>query len=88
MVAKLLSVEELFAKKSLQEYLKKMETEYSQSLRVVNSSVTEEQFSEDEVRTKRTKMSLLDPLIQSIKELDSKQKELAETNTLLKGESQ
>ncbi|XP_076598398.1 peptide chain release factor 1-like, mitochondrial [Chaetodon auriga] len=86
MAAKLLSVDELFAKKSLQEYLKKMETEYSECFRAVSSSMAEEQFSEDEVRTKRTRLSLLAPLIQTIRELDSKQKELAETNTLLKDE--
>lgn len=84
MVTKLLSVDELFAKRSLQEYLKKMETEYSECLTAVNSNMTEE----DEVRAKRTKVSLLAPLIQSIRELDSKQKELAETDTLLKGESE
>ncbi|XP_031171788.1 peptide chain release factor 1-like, mitochondrial [Sander lucioperca] len=86
MVAKLLSVDELFAKRSLQEYLKKMETEYSECLRAVNSSVTEELYSEDELRVKRTKVSLLAPLIQSIRELDTKQKEMAETETLLKDE--
>lgn len=87
MVAKLLSVDELFAKRSLQEYLKKMETEYSECLRAVNSSEVEEQCSEDELRAKRTKVSLLAPLIQSIRELDTKQKEIAETETLLKGET-
>ncbi|XP_044070979.1 peptide chain release factor 1-like, mitochondrial [Siniperca chuatsi] len=86
MVAKLLSVDELFAKRSLQEYLKKMETEYSECLRAVNNSVTEEQCSEDELKAKRTKVSLLAPLIQSIRELDTKQKEIAETETLLKDE--
>ncbi|XP_034753471.1 peptide chain release factor 1-like, mitochondrial [Etheostoma cragini] len=86
MVAKLLSVDELFAKRSLQEYLKKMETEYSDCLRAVNSNVTEEQFGEDDLRVKRTKVSLLAPLIQCIRELDTKQKEMAETETLLKDE--
>ncbi|XP_070772411.1 peptide chain release factor 1-like, mitochondrial [Enoplosus armatus] len=86
MVAKLLSVDELFAKRSLQEYLKKMEAEYSECLRAVNSSVMEEQCSEEELRAKRTKVSLLDPLIQSIRELDTKQKEIAETEALLKDE--
>lgn len=85
MVAKLLSVDELFAKRSLQGYLKKMETEYSECLRVVNSIGTEEQFSEDELRAKRTKVSLLAPLVHSIRELETKQKEVAETETLLKG---
>lgn len=87
MVAKILSVEELFAKRSLQEYLKKMETEYSECLRAVNSSVMEEQCSVDELKAKRTKVSLLAPLIQSIRALDTKQKEMAETEALLKGET-
>lgn len=87
MLAKLLSVDELFARRSLQEYLKKIESEYSECLRAVNSSVTEERCSEDELRAKRTKLSRLAPLIQSIRELDTKQKEIAETETLLKGET-
>ncbi|XP_030296965.1 peptide chain release factor 1-like, mitochondrial [Sparus aurata] len=86
MVAKLLSAEELFAMRSLQGYLKKMEMEYSECLRAVNSSETEEQFSEDELRAKRTKVSLLAPLIQSIRELEAKQKEVTETETLMKDE--
>lgn len=86
MVAKLLSVNELFEKKSLQEYLKKIEAEYSDCLKMVNNSVPEEQCSGDELRAKRTKVSQLGPLIQSIRELDAKQKEFAETEMLLKGE--
>ncbi|XP_070697193.1 peptide chain release factor 1-like, mitochondrial [Pempheris klunzingeri] len=86
MVAKLLSVDELFATRSLQEYLKKMETEYSECLSAVNSGVMEEQCGKDEVNAKRSKLSLLAPLIQTIKELDTKQKEIAETETLLKDE--
>ncbi|XP_075902285.1 peptide chain release factor 1-like, mitochondrial [Nelusetta ayraudi] len=86
MVAKLLTADELFAKTSLKEYLKKMETEYSDCLRVVNSSGTEEQCTEEELRAKRTKLSLLAPLIQSIRQLDTKQRDMAETVTLLKDE--
>lgn len=86
MVAKLQSVDELFARRSLQEYLKKMETEYSECLREDNSSATEEQCSEDKLRTKRTKVSLLAPLIHTIRELEKKQKEIAETEMLLKDE--
>ncbi len=86
MVAKLLSAEELFTKRSLQEHLKKMEAEYRECLRAVNSSVTEEQCGEGELRAKRTKVSLLALLIQSIRELDAKQQEKTETETLLKGE--
>lgn len=84
--AKLLSVDEFFAKKSLQEYLKKMETEYNECLRVVNSSEAAEQYSEDELRAKRTRVSLLGPLVQSIKELNTKQTEISETEALLKDE--
>ena len=87
LVAKLLSVDELFARRSLQEHLKKMEAEYSECLRAVNGGAAEEQCSEDELRAKRSKVPLLAPLIQSIRELDTKHKEIAETETLLKGET-
>lgn len=86
LMEKLLSVEELFDRRSLQEHLKKLELEYSECLQAVSGSVTEEQSSEDELRAKRTKVSRLAPLIQSIRELDNKQKELSETEMLLKGE--
>ncbi|KAG8000258.1 Peptide chain release factor 1-like [Nibea albiflora] len=86
MVGKLLSVDELFAMRSLQEYLKKTETEYDECLRTVNSDATEEQCNEDELRAMRTRASLLAPLIHSIRELNAKQKEFAETETLLKDE--
>lgn len=87
MVAKLLTADELFAKTSLREYLKKMENEYSDCLQAVNGGETEERCTEDELRAKRTKLSLLAPLIQSIRQLESKQREMAETVTLLKGEA-
>lgn len=87
MVAKLLTADELFAKTSLQEYLKKIETEYSDCLRVVNGSGTEEHCTEEELRAKRTKLALVAPLIQSIRQLDTKQREMEETMTLLKGEN-
>ncbi|KAK9541136.1 hypothetical protein VZT92_001204 [Zoarces viviparus] len=88
--AKLLSVDELFAKRSLQEHLKKVETEYSECLRAASGGgggggVTE-QHCEDELRAKRTRVSLLAPLIQSIRELDTKERETAETETLLRDE--
>lgn len=86
MVAKLLSVEELFAKRSLRGYLKKMEIDYHECLKAVDG--TEEHCSEDELRAKRTRVSLLAPLIHSIRELETKQRELAETETLLEGEVQ
>lgn len=85
MVIKLLSVDELFAKKSLQGYLKKIETQYTECLSAVNG--TEELCNEDELRFKKTKLSLLAPLIHNIRELETKQKEIAETEMLLKGEN-
>ncbi|KAI3363388.1 hypothetical protein L3Q82_012008, partial [Scortum barcoo] len=86
MVAKLLTADELFSKRSLQEYLRRMETEYSDCLRAVNSSGVEEQYNDDDLRVKRTRVSLLAPLIQSIRELDTKQREISETELLLKDE--
>ncbi|XP_062256720.1 peptide chain release factor 1-like, mitochondrial [Platichthys flesus] len=84
--ARLLSVEELFARSSLQEYLKRVETEYSECLTVVNNSAMEERCSEEELRTKRSRVSLLAPLVQSIRELDTKHKEITETEALLRDE--
>ncbi|MEQ2236817.1 Peptide chain release factor 1-like, mitochondrial [Ilyodon furcidens] len=84
MMMKLLSVDELFAKRSLQEHLQKVEKEYNECLKAITYSVTEDGCSEDEMKAKRTKISLLAPLIQSIRELDKKQKEISETEMLLK----
>uniref|UniRef100_A0A146MSJ3 Mitochondrial translation release factor 1 like n=1 Tax=Fundulus heteroclitus TaxID=8078 RepID=A0A146MSJ3_FUNHE len=81
---KLLSVDELFAKRSLQEHLKKVEKEYNECLQAVTYSATDDECSEDELKEKRTKVSLLAPLIQSIRELDKKQQEITETEMLLK----
>lgn len=84
MMMKLLSVGEIFAKRSLQEYLKKVEEEYRQCLQTVTYSGTEDECSEDDMKAKRTRVSLLAPLIQSIQELEKKQKEVAEMETLLR----
>ncbi|KAM6916307.1 peptide chain release factor 1-like, mitochondrial [Xenentodon cancila] len=83
---KLLSVDELFAKKSLKQYLRKVETEYSECLQVVSGHLTEDQCNVDEMRVKRTTVSQLAPLIQSIRDLEKKQKEITETEVLLKDE--
>ncbi|XP_038816847.1 peptide chain release factor 1-like, mitochondrial [Salvelinus namaycush] len=83
MITKLLSVDEIFARRSLQDYFKKMETEYRDSLTVVN--MTEgQQDGEEELKVKRTRVSVLAPLIQYTRELQTKQQEFAETETLLK----
>lgn len=84
--AKLLSVDELFARKSLQEHLKKIQSEYNQCLQAVNHGGAEEQCREEEMRTRRSKLSQMVPLIQNIMELDTKYKEMAENEALLKGQ--
>ncbi|XP_049591893.1 peptide chain release factor 1-like, mitochondrial isoform X1 [Syngnathus scovelli] len=84
-VAKLLSLDELFSRTSLLDYLKQIDSEYSDCLRVVNSD-EQEQSSAEELRAKRTKVALLAPLIQTIRELDIKQKEMSETEELLNDE--
>ncbi|KAL0964542.1 hypothetical protein UPYG_G00325410 [Umbra pygmaea] len=81
MITKLLSVDEIFARRRLQDYLKNMETEYSNSLKVVNNI---EGQQSDELRVKRTRISVIAPLIQYIRELKTKEKEFAETEILLK----
>uniref|UniRef100_G3N529 Uncharacterized protein n=2 Tax=Gasterosteus aculeatus TaxID=69293 RepID=G3N529_GASAC len=77
--AKLLSLDELFAKRSLQEHLKELQAEYAECLKAASSRG-------DEPRTERTRVSLLAPLVQSIGELDTKRRQLAETETLLTDE--
>ncbi|XP_077961001.1 peptide chain release factor 1-like, mitochondrial [Gasterosteus aculeatus] len=77
--AKLLSLDELFAKRSLQEHLKELQAEYAECLKAASSRG-------DEPRTERTRVSLLAPLVQSIGELDTKWRQLAETETLLTDE--
>lgn len=86
MVSKILTLEEIFARTSLQDFLKKMETEYNECLSAVNVTESEDYPGEEELRTKRTKMSRLTPVIQSVRELYAKEKEMAETEILLKDE--
>ncbi|XP_073690930.1 peptide chain release factor 1-like, mitochondrial [Garra rufa] len=82
MVTKILSVDEIFHKKSLHDYLKRKEIEYNTCLQSFN---TENQTLEDEDgKIKRTKLSVLGPLVHKIKELEEKQKELEDTQDLLK----
>ncbi|XP_013860627.1 peptide chain release factor 1-like, mitochondrial [Austrofundulus limnaeus] len=86
LMMKMLSVDELFASRSLQEYLLRMEKDYNECLRVVSGDVSEDEYRKDEMKTVQTKVSLLAPLIQSIRELHAKQKEITETEMLLKDE--
>ncbi|KAM6956385.1 peptide chain release factor 1-like, mitochondrial [Aplochiton taeniatus] len=84
---KLLSVEQIFEKRSLRQYLMKMETEYNQCLKVVNNNIIEgKQDAEEELRAKRTRLSMLSPLIHCVRMLEAKQQEMTETETLLKDE--
>lgn len=84
-LSKILSVEEIFSKPSLQEYLSKVEDEYDDSLKSVNT-MESQRFDEEELNQKRTRVSVLTPLVQQIRNLKLRQKELAETEALLKGE--
>lgn len=83
MVTKILSVDEIFSKKSLHDFLKKKEMEYGSCLEALN---TDNQTLDDEdIKMKRNNLSVLAPLVQKIKELEDKQKELKDTQDLLKG---
>lgn len=87
MMSKILTLEEIFARTSLQDFIKKVETEYNDCLNAVHTRESEEEYSgEEELRAMRTKVSCLTPVIQSIRELHAKEKELAETEILLKDE--
>lgn len=85
MMTKIQNLDEIFAKKSLQDYLKKMETEYIECLATVNRREGMKD-GEEKLRTKRTRVSVLTPLIQCIRELGKKQLEFTETEKLLKDE--
>lgn len=63
-----------------------METEYNECLSAVNVTESEDYPGGEELRTKRTKVSRLTPVIQSVRELYAKEKEMAETEILLKDE--
>ncbi|XP_065152246.1 peptide chain release factor 1-like, mitochondrial isoform X1 [Paramisgurnus dabryanus] len=82
MVTKILSVDEIFTKKSLHGYLKKKEIEYNLCLDAV--SMDKQSVDDEDIKIKRNNLSVLAPLIQNIKELEEKQKELKDTQDLLK----
>uniref|UniRef100_A0A672KXE4 Mitochondrial translational release factor 1-like n=1 Tax=Sinocyclocheilus grahami TaxID=75366 RepID=A0A672KXE4_SINGR len=77
MVTKILSVEEIFNKKSLHDYLKKKERQYNTCLQSLNT------LDDEDVQMKRTDLSVLGPLVQKTRELEEKQKELEDTQDLL-----
>ncbi|XP_043112055.1 peptide chain release factor 1-like, mitochondrial isoform X1 [Puntigrus tetrazona] len=82
MLTKILSVEEVFNKKSLHDYLKKKETEYNACLQSL--SAENQTLDDEDVKMKRTNLSALGPLVQNIRELEEKQRELEDTRDLLK----
>lgn len=88
MVSRILTLEEIFARASLKDFLRKVETEYTDCLNAVNNTELEDCPGEEELRAKRTKVSRLTPVIQSIKELKAKEKEIVETEILLKDDDE
>ncbi|KAI5611547.1 peptide chain release factor 1-like, mitochondrial [Silurus asotus] len=82
LVTKIMTADEMFSKKSMQEHLRTLQTEYTECLRAV--SATHLQPDEEEARTTRRRLSALEPLVLKIMELESKQREFEETEALLK----
>lgn len=81
-ITKILSVDDIFSKQSFQDYLKKKQTEYNTCLNSINS---QNQTLEDaDMKPQRTNMTILAHLVHNIKELEVKQKELEDTQDLLK----
>ncbi|KAL6487630.1 hypothetical protein MHYP_G00042560 [Metynnis hypsauchen] len=82
LITKILTVDEIFSKKSLHNHLKRVQTEYNDFLQAVNAG--DLQGDDEELRAKRTRLSVLGPLIQKIRELEENQKDFEETEALLK----
>ncbi|CAL8259095.1 unnamed protein product [Lota lota] len=80
---KLLTAEEMFGRRSLQDYLKKLEREYEESLQTANSSGSGGGLDEDELRATRTRINRMAPLVQSIRELQTNEKEMTDAESLL-----
>lgn len=83
-LSKILSVEEIFSKPLMQEYLRKVENEYDTCLKSLNAT-DGDSGDEEELGRKRTRVSILSSLVQQIRDLKLKQKEFEETEALLKG---
>ncbi|KAA0718338.1 Peptide chain release factor 1-like, mitochondrial [Triplophysa tibetana] len=81
MVTKILTVDEIFSKKSLHDFLKKKEMEYISCLEALNTD--NQTLDEEEMKIKRNNLSVLAPLVQKMKELEDKQKDLKDTQELL-----
>ncbi|XP_030628163.1 peptide chain release factor 1-like, mitochondrial [Chanos chanos] len=81
MVSKILSVDEIFTKRSLHDYLKRVEAEYHSYLEIVNTAA--HQTDDEDLKLKRTRVASLGPLVQKIRDLELKKRELEETKMLL-----
>uniref|UniRef100_A0AAY4C8J4 Prokaryotic-type class I peptide chain release factors domain-containing protein n=1 Tax=Denticeps clupeoides TaxID=299321 RepID=A0AAY4C8J4_9TELE len=79
LAARILSVEELFSRSSLQGHLRRMEAEYERSLQRVGSAQPEG----EDLRSARARLSALTPLVLRARELRVKLKESEETEALL-----
>lgn len=84
-VTKILTMDEIFSRQSLHQHLQKVQIEYNECLQAVNAG--DMQTEDDELRTKRTRLSALGPLVLKIKELEKKQTDFEETEALLKGKA-
>ncbi|XP_053357356.1 peptide chain release factor 1-like, mitochondrial [Clarias gariepinus] len=87
LLAKLLTADELFSRSSVQDYLRRAQAEYEECLRAVNTAhlhTHEQQEEEEVVRAKRARVTALAPLVQKISELQLKQRDFEETESLLK----
>ncbi|CAL8390756.1 unnamed protein product [Arctogadus glacialis] len=81
--ARLLTAEEMFGRRSMQDYLKKLEREYEESLQKANSSESGEGLEEEQLRAMRTRIHRMAPLVQSLRELETNEAELREAEALL-----
>ncbi|KAJ3609961.1 hypothetical protein NHX12_022055 [Muraenolepis orangiensis] len=84
--AHLLTVEEIFDRRSLQNHLEKLEREYEESVQATNSSVSGGGGGggeEEQVRVTRTRHVLMAPLVQSIRELRTTAEDMKEAESLL-----
>ncbi|XP_048457349.1 peptide chain release factor 1-like, mitochondrial [Rhincodon typus] len=80
-------VERLFAQSSLQDYLRKLEQEYEESVQRLNSTEPSPGEVEGErTRLLRRRVTELDPVVMELQQLRLKMQELQDIETLLKDE--
>ena len=90
--AGLLSAEQLFGRSSMQDYLRRLEREYEESLQKANSSASGGGggggggLEEEQLRAARSSSQRVAPLVQRVRELRAHEEELREAEALLTGE--